>query len=188
MTRHYSQFLHYTSDLSSGYERVRVDSAQTGFFEGREFRSYYEFSIPTATALVAKFECPVDFILFNQKLSVDAGGVRLSVHAGGTEGGVFTTVPILGKNRMTERRRPYYTAQATLAAGGTHTGGTEVDVARDVAPGSGSNTSTISGDTDGERGLPAGTYYLKLAALGAGTAAGVYSLWWEERAVHPDWR
>lgn len=41
MPFHYSQWSPHTSDRLSGFDRVKVDAAQTGFFEGREFRSFY---------------------------------------------------------------------------------------------------------------------------------------------------
>ncbi len=40
----------------------------------------------------------------------------------------LVALPIIGKNRMTERPLPYYAATTTIATGGTHTGGIEVEV------------------------------------------------------------
>lgn len=65
-----------------GFGRLRVDVAQTGFFEGREFRSFYEFNIPQGQSVTGRFSSPVDFILFQQSLSVDAGGIRMTARAG----------------------------------------------------------------------------------------------------------
>lgn len=47
----YTNLFNATTDLGCGFDRVRVDVGQTGFFEGREFRSYFEFSADTSTAL-----------------------------------------------------------------------------------------------------------------------------------------
>ena len=105
--------------------RVRVDVAQTSFFEGREFRSFIELSIAQGATQVVKVVSPVDFVLFQQSLTVDAGGIRFAAVTGGTEGGSFSTsLPVIGKNRMTDRPLPYYDAQLTMATGGTHSGGT----------------------------------------------------------------
>lgn len=173
-----------TSSAES-FRRVRVDPAQTGFFEGREFRTFYEFSIAGGTSVVLKFSCPVDFILFAQKLTVDAGSIRLSAITGATESTPFNTaMPVIGKNRMASRRKypgGYYAAQATIASGGTITGGTVVEVVRVVSNGATAQQSTVGGQTSDERGLPAGAYYLKLEKIGLGAATGVYSLFWEER-------
>lgn len=169
----------YTGDKASKYARLRVDNGQTGFFEGREFRSFYEFSIAPGATVVGKFVCPVDFILWSQMLSVDSSIIRLKAVLGGTEGGAFTSLPVIGKNRMVERRSPYYEARATIGMGGTHTGGLLVDVQR-ASAGTGGNASSHVALSD-ERGLPAGTYYLTLENVGSQTGTGVYSLWWEER-------
>lgn len=160
--------------------RIRVDNAQTGFFAGREFRSFYEFSIATGASVVLKFTSPVDFILFEQSLTVDAGGIKYTAELLGTEGGEFTALSVVGKNRMAERPSPYYTAQATIGVGGTMTGGTVVDVARIVTSGATAQQVTVGGKSD-ERGLPAGSYYIRLSNLSNGTSTGVYSLFWEER-------
>lgn len=180
-----ASFVQFTPDLltDGGYgesRRIRVDNAQTGFFAGREFRSFYEFSIPAGQSNVIKFTSPVDFVLFQQSLTVDAGGVKYTAEITGTEGGTFTALPVIGKNRMASRPQPYYTAQATIGVGGTFGGGTVLDVARLVTSGATAQHITV-GMTSDERGLPAGTYYIRLATIGNSTATGVYSLFWEER-------
>lgn len=176
---------HLITSAEEGFGRLRVDQAQTGFFEGREFRTFYEFSIASGASVTLKFSCPVDFILFAQRLSVDAGAIRLSAITGATESTPFSTaMPVIGKNRMASRRQypgGYYAAQATIANGGTITGGTVVEVVRVVAAGATAQQSTVGGQTADERGLAAGAYYLKIENISNGTATGVYSLFWEER-------
>jgi len=164
------------------YRRLRVDIGQTGFFEGREFRTFKELNIPVATSLVIKFTALVDFILFEQSLVIDAGSCRFTAITGGTEGGTFSEVlPVIGKNRLTARPTPYYTAQNSLTAGGTITGGTIVEVVRVVTANATAQQQTVGGSQDSARGLPAGTYYLKIENIGTGSVTGVYSLAWEER-------
>lgn len=185
---HYGQHVRYTSDRLSGYERQQVDIAQTGFFEGREFRTFFEFNIAAAGSRTFKFVAPCEFILFGQDLVISSGQLRYEARTGATEGGSFsTTLPIIGKNRMLERRFPYYVPQAVATTGGTATGGTVTDLAIvDTSNQSGSKGLGLNaGD---ERGLPAGTYYITLSNPGASPAAGIYRLWWEERAKHPDWK
>lgn len=186
---HYASHHNMTTDRWSGFERTRVDSAQTSFFEGREFRTFYEFAIPAGQSVVLKFTAAVPFVLFSQDLKVDGGGVRLLSHTVGTEGLPFTlALPVIGKNRMPERRAPYYEAQNTVHSGGTHTGGILTDVHRVFASGTGSHQSTIGGQQSSERGLGAGAYYLTLESISNVEATGVYALWWEERARHPEWK
>lgn len=166
--------------------RLRVDVAQTSFFEGREFRSYLDFSIPANTTLVTKFVSPIDFVLNNQTLSINSGNIRLAIYTGGTEGGSFTALPVIGRNRMSERPTPFYVPLVTVFSGGTHTGGTEVDVLRAVSDQAGSTIQSVNvGFAEGdERGLPAGTYYARIQNLDANDASvGIYSIAWEERAA-----
>jgi len=59
----------YTS-TKEGYARLRVDVAQTSFFEGREFRSFYEFNIPSGQSTTVRVVSPINFVLFEQVLSV----------------------------------------------------------------------------------------------------------------------
>lgn len=185
---HYSRYLNYTGDRLSGFERLRVDTAQTGFFEGREFRSFVEFSLAAAASLTVRFTSPVGFILFGQSLVIDEGRLRLEVRAGATPSGTFgVALPVIGKNRLPERRAPFYEPQVTLATGGSASGGTVVEVVRLNAGTASGQAQTAGGVVSDERGLPAGTYYLTLTHLGTGACTGVYNLWWEERARHASW-
>ena len=170
----------FLTDNDGAAARLRVDVGQTGFFAGREFRSFYEYSIPSGQSVVLKFSSPTDFILFQQTLTVDAGSVKYTAELGGTEGGVFTPLPVIGKNRMASRPQPYYAHTTSISAGGTLTGGTIVDVARVVTSGSTAQQTTVGLSSD-ERGLPAGNYYIRLSNFGNGVATGVYYLFWEER-------
>lgn len=56
-----------------------------------------------------------------------------------------------------------------------------VDVARVVTSSATSQQVTVGGQQSDERGLPAGSYYIRLANMSNGTSTGVYSLFWEER-------
>lgn len=162
--------------------RLRVDVAQTGFFEGREFRTFYEFNIAAGESVTGRFVCPVNFILFGQTLTVDDGSVRMTVSVGGTTTGTFgDALPVVGKNQMTTRPAPYYSPEATIATGGSVSGGDVLDVARVVAAKSTAQRSTVGGQVSDERGLPPGTYYITLSNIGSVTATGVYSAFWEER-------
>lgn len=163
--------------------RIRVDVAETSFFEGREFRSFLELNIAAGQTQVVKFVATKDFILHEQSLAIENGALRMSaVASDGTPGGSFNvSLPIIGKNRMTERPLPYYESTTTITTGGTHTGGTEVEVLRLLTANATAQQSTVGGTVASERGLPAGTYYIRLANVGSGAVVGVYNLFWEER-------
>lgn len=190
----YSVMNNMTSDLGSGFDRARVDVGQTGFFEGREFRSYFEFSTdvsPSTAILVGgsrffKFTSPVDFVLQSQIVEVDKGGVRVRAFINATDGGGWTAVPVIAKNRSPNRRQfntGYYVGQATFSTGGTFTGGTEVDVLRARTASQTVAAANVGAAQDDERYLPAGSYYIIIQPLAGvnDTSEGTYSISWEER-------
>lgn len=171
----------YTSS-KEGFARIRTDVAQTGFFEGREFRTFFELSIPQGGTQSFKVSCTNNFILFEQSLVVDAGAIRLNAYTSASDGSAYTTnLPIIGKNRLPTRPQPYYTSVMTVQTGGSRTGGTLVETIRVVASNATSQQTSVGGGVSSERGLPAGTYYIDLVNISNGTATGAYSLWWEER-------
>jgi len=166
-----------------GESRVQVDIAQTGFFTGHEFRSYYEFSIAAAASITIRFISPVEVILFNQHITISQSSIKVEAIINGTPAGTYSTsLPIIGKNRMLSRPEPYYESQATMMTGGTVSGGTVMDIMLASVGTQGNQAQASQSDNiNDERGLPAGTYYLRITNTGSDTCTGVYSLWWEER-------
>lgn len=170
-----------TSDLE-GFRRLRVDLGQTGFFEGREARSFWEFSIHSGTSQYIKVNVPVNTILMSVDVTVDAGGLRVSTLAGATDGKAFTgSLPIVPKNTMTSRRTPFYVPQNTLQTGGTAVGGTVIDIVRLVTSGSTAQKSSIGGAIADERGVTPGIYYWKFENISNSTTTGTFHTVWEER-------
>lgn len=171
----------YTSD-NEGFRRMRVDIGQTGFFEGREFRTFREFNIGAGTTLVLKVVVPINAILFEQGVEIDAGSIRIVNAAGGTEGGTFSeTLPVIGKNNMSTRPTPFYTSQLVWTAGGTHTGGFIFDTHRAVAANATAQQTTVGNIVGDERGVAANTYYIRYENIGSGSATGTLWFFWEER-------
>lgn len=123
-------------------------------------------------------------ILLGLDLEADDGWVRLATVVGGTEGGTFSeTLPIFNRNNMVvgPDRETLVASTTLITAGGTHTGGTELDAIRlrtANATGAASSVGMGSGD---ERGVAPNTYYFKFTNLGSGTATGVFRVRWEER-------
>lgn len=186
----YQQELHYTTDKLSGFERLRVDVAQTGFFEGREFRTFRELNIAASATYVVKVLVPINIILMSLGVDLDQGYLRIGTYLGGSEGGSFSEIlPAIGANNMAagiNRRRSatgaLYASQLGLTAGGTHSGGTELDVLRVKTAGNSNQGSSIGTESDSVRGVAANTYYIRLLNLSATDAAlGVFSARWEER-------
>lgn len=184
---HYDLGLHYTSSPHSGFERVRVDAAQTSFFEGREFRTFKELDVAAGATYVLKVVTPVDLILNSLEVFIDGGEIRVGTYVGGTEGGTFSeTLPIIPANRMASRRTGYggvggyYDPQVVITAGGTHTGGTELDVIR-LNSSSGGQAASVGSAPFDERGVSAGTYYFRLTNAGGQSTTGTFKARWEER-------
>lgn len=160
--------------------RLRVDVEQTGFFEGRIFRSWYEASLPAGQTAHMRFVATKDFIIHKQSFVIAVGYCRFSALTGSTPSGAWTNTPRIGVNRMSNRPLPLYEATCSLQIGGTSTGGTEVEVELLKSAGNSQQSQTVGGPFGSSRGLPAGEYYLRVQNLGNDTATGIYSLEWEE--------
>lgn len=162
--------------------RLRVDVGQTGFFSGREFRTFKRYELSASSSVYVKVVSPVNFVLQGLGLQVDLGHVHLEAYSGVTESGTFNVaLPILGANRMTERPTPLYTAQMTLHDGGSFTGGTLLDLISVKADTQSSQSTTQDAAVAGERGLPAGNYYLKITNQENSAADLIIRARWEER-------
>jgi hypothetical protein len=168
------------SDNDGTYSRLRVENGQTGFFAGREFRALYEFSIASGATKVIKVVAPVDTIVQMFMAEIELAELRVELRVGGTEGGTFNTaVPIFKTNTMSTASN--YTGQVTMNVGGTHTGGTLVDL---ILLKSGTNQNKAVQQTASDElpnGFSAGTFYIKLINTDGATAAGIFRARWEER-------
>lgn len=164
------------------YRRVKVDPGQTSFHDGREFRTFYEFSIPAATSVYIQANVAVDTILYDVSVVLDAGSLRLTSYAGATGVGTFSTdLPVLAKNNMSIRSTPIYTPQNTVRTGGTGvTGGVIIDTIRVVAANATAQQTSVGSKAFDQRGVGVGTYYWRLENFGSGAATGIFSGWWAE--------
>lgn len=159
--------------------RVRVDVAQTGFFAGREFRTFKEWDVAATETYVIKAVVPINIILFELGVNLEQGSVRIETLVGGTEGGTFAEeLPIFPTNTMTEKPQPPYENQVLLTAGGTLTGGTLLDPLRAKTDGNTNRSSSVGTDSGAERGVGANTYYFRVTLT---NAIGVFKARWEER-------
>lgn len=167
------------TDPNGPNSRLRVDVGQTGFFAGREFRTFREFPTATTATFVIRAVVPINIILFGLLFDIDEGNVRIETVVGGTPGGTFSeALPIFSTNTTSDKPQPPYVAASVLTAGGTHTGGTVLDVLRVKTDMNTNRASTVGTSTSDERGIGAGTYYFRLTLTGA---IGVLRARWEER-------
>lgn len=158
---------------------MKVDVAQTGFFEGREFRMSFPFDIASGASDVLRFTATTDFILWEQRIEVDEGFLIYTPTINpDTATGFTTPVTQYGKNRMSVA--PVVTNTVTVTNGGAITGGTVVETIRIKVANASGQQQTVGGVAASERGLPAGDYYLMLHAEGSRTR-GVINLTYEIR-------
>ncbi len=171
-----------TSDVR-GVRRVRVDDQRASFYEGREFRTFIPFSLSNGQALYLKFTCPVDFILRDERIALNDGEAYCTAYRTvSAVSGTWTARPSIGCNTMNSRPSPFYVSAGVLSSGGTYTVNSADEVGPPMNPKTPTNnaqqrTTLTSNDVD--RGLAAGTYYIKIAAVG-NAATGIYYLEWEE--------
>jgi hypothetical protein len=144
--------------------RVRVDPAQTSFFEKREFELFREWETATTGTWLLRAVIPVNFILMHLGVELEAGSARVRTYAGGTPTGDFNeTVPYLPANTMTEGPDPY-APQITISAavGGTLAGGQLARVGRIKAADNSNFANTVGESQDRVVGRAPGTYYVLL--------------------------
>lgn len=168
------------TDGDGDYARLRVDVGQTGFFAGREARTFYEFTIASGETQVIKVVSPTNTIVQMFSVELELASIRVELVNGGTEGGTFNTaLPIFKTNTMSTASS--YTPQVTMNRGGTHTGGTVVDLLTAVS-GANPNKSVASSASENlPQGFSAGTFYIRLINTDGATATGVFKARWEER-------
>lgn len=169
-----------TEGGSNGFDRLKVSVGRSCFFAGRQRFSFYSFSIPTEQAIVIKIVSDVDLILQSFGAALNIAALKVELVSGGTEGGTFdAALPVLQTNTMSTAG--VYTSQVALSTGGTHTGGTVVDLF-ELFAGVPARQSVASSATEEEPfGFAAGTYYVRLTNIDGATATGIFRARWEER-------
>lgn len=170
----------FYTDNDGANARLRVDVAQTGFFAGREFRTFYEWTVSTTEVRVIKAVVPLNIILFELGMvPVLEGEIRIETLLGGTEGGVFgTPLPIFPTNTMSDKPQPPYVNQVLLTTGGTLTGGTLLDPTAGKTSDNANFASSVGAGQGAERGVAANTYYFRMTAT---ALRGIFKARWEER-------
>lgn len=168
------------TDGDGDYSRLKVDVGQTGFFAGREFRTFYEFSIASGASHVIKVVSTVNTVIQTFGAELDLAELRVELIVGGTEGGTFdTALPIFKTNTMTTASA--YTTNITMNRGGTHTGGTLVDLLTLISGANPNKAVATSATEDSPLAFAAGTFYIKLTNTDGATATGIFKARWEER-------
>jgi hypothetical protein len=159
--------------------RMFVEDGNSAFFEGRQYFTFNEFSIAQAAVGVYKVVVTEDVIMWDFFVLLGVSVARVEIVAGGTEGGSFSTpLPISSTNNML--RTPVRPTTLTMSYGGTHAGGTVLDL---FILNSGNNLNRAVGSQGGEQfptGFPPGTYYVRITNTGNATATGLFKARWSE--------
>jgi hypothetical protein len=168
------------TEIENDFSRLKVDVARTCFYAGRQAFTFYDFSIGTGLTQVIKVVAAANTIVQSFGASLNIASLKIELVSGGTEGGTFgTPLPILKTNTMTTAGD--YTLQTTMAVGGTHTGGTVVDVLQ-LNAGTPARQAVASTASEEEPfGFAPGTYYIRLINNDGDTATGIFRARWEEQ-------
>jgi hypothetical protein len=162
------------------FDRLKVSVGRSCFFAGRQRFTFYQYSIASGQSQVIKVVTPVDTIVQQFGATLNIAALRIQLVVGGTEGGTFNTpLPILQTNTMSTAG--IYQSQITMNVGGTHTGGTVVDIL-ELYAGTPARQAVATSATEQEPfGFAAGTYYIRLVNIDGATATGIFKARWEER-------
>ena len=159
--------------------RVFVSQADPCFFEARQYFTFLELSIATSSSLVIKTVLTVDVIMRDLFVAIDVSAARVEIVSGGTEGGTSgTALTLQNLNNMTTA--PSRSSTSTFTTGGTHTGGTVLDL---FVLNAGNNVNHAVGQQGGGAfpvGFPPGTYYTRITNTGNATLTGLFKARWTE--------
>lgn len=174
--------------------RVQVDPANTGFFDGREFRFFRELSIPAGTSLWTRITVDSGgdgIIARSQTIEAEEGTLRFRVWTDTslTTPPTFSAPDGLASNILrnnTLPSAPAHTRTTVFENGGDADpvfNGDPVllDILRSRSSGSTSKATSNYIQAGGERGIGPGTYWLQFEALGNADVTGLYNLIFEER-------
>lgn len=169
-------------DQKGNYGLIYNESRRAAFLAGRSFRTFKELNIAASAVYTIQVVVPINVILLGLEAAIDLGFLKIETLAGGTAAGTFSEVyPKIAANNMTTK--PAYTAQVTIAAGGSVSGSTLIDVLRLKADNTTGRATSVGGATQDERGVGPATYYFRLTNLSPTDAVlGTFKVRWEE---HP---
>jgi hypothetical protein len=174
------------SDLMSSDKtttrRLKTDNVQTGFYEGRFFRTFCECDVPSGQSRFIKAFVPINVILWNLKITLHSSAIRTRTFINATETAAFNVIlPSIRKNNMTAC--PVYVPQIIFSQGGTinTATGTIIDSNRIYAQAQPNRLATVGAVPFDERGAAPANYYFSLENIDGATALIDISFIWEEK-------
>lgn len=158
--------------------RLHVEDNRAAFFEGREYRTFQELSIPSLGTAVIRATLTKDIILYQSGIVISSGDVAMRLYAGGTTGGTWTPMPVIRKSTMSVT--PVLASGTTMECGGTYTPGILIDLVRVVSTGTDNKGSTVGSQPADERGVGPGVYHYVITNSGNQDAHVIFRGFWEE--------
>jgi len=125
----------------------------TGFWEGKQFRSFFEFTTTGTELIVLRLVATQPFLLQYEALTVHKGEARVEIRTGSAPGGTWVALP----NNVQSKYRIGVTPVSTisLSTGGIATGGIVREPIRIIAGTGGSvKAATSVSSSTGLRGYP----------------------------------
>ena len=174
------------SDLLSSPDpttrRLKTDNVQTGFYEGRFFRTFCECDVPNGQTRFIKAAVPVNVILWGLRIVLHSSAIRTRTFVDATETAAFDTIlPSLRKNNMTTC--PIFVPQVVFSKDGiinTATG-TIIDSNRIYAQAQPNRLATVGAVPFDERGAAPANYYFSLENIDGAASLIDISFVWEEK-------
>ena len=162
--------------IRAGVRRLKVEIGSVAFSRGLSFRAFNEFNLPTGESYTIKIISPINFNLTDLLINIESGGVRYeSILLPTSESGFIDPIevrPLNIRNDKTEQN----TASVTAFGGGDIVGGVIADVALIKTGTNNQRTSIVDGGRT-IRGLPPGTYYVRVTATSNSTIGVMYAGW-----------
>ena len=163
-------------DLISRYLNAQVNSP---FAKGLGYRTFKELNIAAAGSYVIRVVVPKNVVLTGLDVSITSGTLKTETVVGGTAGGTFAeTLPRISTNTRTGI--PATPASVVLTAGGTHTGGTVIDVIALKAGSDAARSTTVGRGSNDQRGIGPNTYYWRFTSSGTDAVVGTFKARWDE--------
>lgn len=152
---------------------------ETPFSKGLGYRTFKDLNITSPGSYVIKIVVPKNIILEGVDVSITSGIVKLETVVGGTAAGTFSeTLPALSINTQTTVVQT--PASVVLTAGGTHTGGTVIDVLSLKADSNAARATSVGAVNNDQRGVGPNTYYWRFTATGTDPVTGSFKAKWSE--------
>lgn len=163
-------------DLINKYLNTQVNSP---FARGLGYRTFKELNIAAAGSYVIRVVVPKNVVLTGLDVSITSGTLKTETVVGGTAGGAFAeNLPRLSTNTRTDITAT--PASVVLTAGGTHTGGTVIDIITLKAGSNAARSTSVGGGSNGERGIGPNTYYWRFTSSGTDPVVGTFKARWNE--------